>query len=69
MLVYFMQSKNGHWGLSDCFNIYCGSGTQQATSFPHQIPPSEGCCQRSSQETVERNQDTARTEEADPAIY
>lgn len=33
MLVYFTQSKNCYWGLTDCFNIHCGSMAQRAAGF------------------------------------
>lgn len=38
MLVHFMQSKSCYWELTDCFNIYCESMAQQASSFLCQMP-------------------------------
>lgn len=70
MRVYFTQSKNCYWGLNDCFNIYCGSMAQRASSCPHQIPPWKAARQPSSQETLEHNQGIASgTQEEDPVIY
>lgn len=64
-----MQSKNCYWGLTDCFNIYCGGMAQQASSFPHQKPPwRDSVHQSCSQETLENNQDTASTVEK-PQTY
>lgn len=69
MLVYFMQSKNCYRGLTDCFNIYCGSMAQQASSFPHQIPPlKDSVHQPSSEETLEYNQDAGSTVEEEPSF-
>lgn len=70
MLVSFTQGKNCSWGLTDCFNIYCGSTAQQASYCPHQIAPWKAVLQLSSQKTLECNQGKASgVEEGDPVIY